>query len=168
MTNGLMEFVEASTKTLAEKGLTISFAESASAGYLAYVFSQTENSGKTLKGGLVCYDACLKEDILKIPRKLIQEFTPESPEVTREMALRLSKLIPSDLVVAITGLTRPGGSEAPGKPVGTMFYCIHYKGTLLERKKIFTGKPEEIINHTTEQIAKTIIHLLEDSTEYEK
>jgi nicotinamide-nucleotide amidase len=153
--------IETCGQLLSEQGLTIAFAESATAGKLAYTFSQTEYSGQILKGGLICYDACLKEDILGIPRKMIEEFTPESPEITREMAVRLKKVIPADVIVAVTGLTTPGGSEVPGKPVGTMFYCILINDEVHERKKIFTGEPEEIIDYTIEQIAKTIIKILE-------
>lgn len=167
MANELMNLIEECSDALAKKGLTLSFAESASAGYLAYMFSQTENSGKVLKGALVCYDACVKEDILKISKALINEFTPESAEVTREMALKLSGLISSDLTVAVTGLTRSGGSERPGKPVGTMFYCICFRGAVIERRKIFAGTPQEIVDNTMEQIIKTIYQLFED-TSYEK
>ncbi|NOW97183.1 CinA family protein [Mucilaginibacter sp. SG564] len=145
---------------LAVRKLTISFAESATAGKLAYEFSKTAFSGQILKGGLVCYDACLKEDILGIEKELIETFTPESEEITREMALKLKKVIDTDVIVAVTGLTTEGGSERPGKPVGTMFYCVYFKGEIHDRKKIFTGSPEEIVNLTIEQVARTILSVI--------
>lgn len=151
--------IETCARLLSEKGLTIAFAESATAGKLTYEFSLTEYSGQILKGGLICYDARLKENILGIPKKMIEEYTPESAEITREMAVRLKKVIPADVVVSVTGLTTPGGSEMPGKPVGTMFYCILIDKEVHERRKIFTGTPEEIINYTIEQITKTIIKI---------
>jgi nicotinamide-nucleotide amidase len=154
--------LETCARLLSEKGLTIAFVESATAGKLAYEFALTEYSGQILKGGLICYDASLKEDILGIPQTMIEEYTPESPEITHEMAIRLKKIIPADVIVSVTGLTTPGGSEMPGKPVGTMFYCILIHREVHERKKIFTGAPEEIINYTIEQIAKTIIKILEE------
>lgn len=162
LSNELLSSIEDCTEQLISRNLTISFAESATAGFLAYSFSQARNAGKTLKGSLVCYDACLKEDILKIPKALIEEYTPESAEVTREMALKLLDIIDCDITVAVTGLTKPGGSESPGKPVGTMFYCILYKGVVTERKKTFTGSPQEIINYTIEQIIQTILDLIDD------
>ena len=82
---------------MADKGLTIAFAESATAGWLCSEFALTEESGKVLKGGIACYDANLKVALLKVPQELIDEFTPESMEVTREMAYRLRALIPSDI-----------------------------------------------------------------------
>lgn len=59
-----------------------------------------------------------------MPTTLIEKYTPESAEVTKEMAIRLKKMMGADAVVSVTGLTTSGGSEGPGKPVGTMFYCV--------------------------------------------
>lgn len=153
--------IEEASGLIAQRNFTIVFAESATAGKLAFAFSQTEHSGAILKGGLVCYNACIKEDILGIAKELIEEYTPESPEVTNEMAAMLKKVMPADIVVSVTGLTTPGGSEQPGKPVGTMFYCVLLQDQIIERKKIFTGSPVEIIDLAIEQIAKTIIQALE-------
>ncbi|WP_118975928.1 CinA family protein [Taibaiella koreensis] len=156
------QIIETCSELIAERKLTIAFAESATAGKLAYAFSQTPFSGEVLKGALVCYNAYIKEEVLGITVAMIKQFTPESAEVTREMAVRIQQLMSADLAVAVTGLTTTGGSEQPGKPVGTMFYCVLYGREILERKKIFTGEPAEIIDLTIEQIAKTIIHLLEN------
>ena len=156
----LNRVVEECCQILADSEQTIAFAESATAGKLAFEFSQTAYSGKVLKGGLVCYDACIKEDILHIPKEFVDEYTPESPEVTRTMALKLKEIMDADIVIAVTGLTTPGGSEGPHKPVGTMFYCILANGELYERRKVFTGSARDIINLTIEQIVKTLIQVL--------
>lgn len=155
--------IEECAALMAGQKKSIAFAESASAGKLAYEFSRTIFSGEILKGGLVCYNACIKEDVLGISRSLIDEYTPESQEVTFAMALALKRLMKADITVAVTGLTVPGGSERPGKPVGTMFYCVLAGGQQLQRKKIFTGTPDEIIDLTIEQIAKTLILALNET-----
>src|SRR5438270_10903085 len=100
-------------KELKKQKLTIAFAESATAGRLSAEFSLIPDSGDFLIGGLVCYDACLKQDILGVPEELIKKYTPESAEVTSELARRLPSLIKSDIQVAVTGLTTEGGSETP-------------------------------------------------------
>src|ERR1700761_6442463 len=104
-------------KLLAERKLSIAFVESATAGWLCSEFALTEQSGQVLQGGITCYNADLKESLLGVPHVLIQQCTPESQEVTDEMAWRLGKLIPADITVAVTGLTTPGGSETAEKPV---------------------------------------------------
>lgn len=108
-------------KLLSKEKLSISFIESASAGYLAYRFSQNKYSGDILYGGLVCYDMKVKENILKISPKFIKKYTPESMEVTQEMVRKASKIFNSDLYIGCTGLLKRGGSETKEKPVGTFF-----------------------------------------------
>ncbi|PST83766.1 damage-inducible protein CinA [Pedobacter yulinensis] len=155
--------VEACSEALATRKLTIAFAESASAGKLAYAFSQTQQSGQVLKGGLVCYDACIKEDLLKVPKLLIDTFTPESAEVTREMATGLQQIMNAEVVVSVTGLPTPGGSETPDKPVGTMFYCIWLAGQTHDYREVFEGSPGEVIDLTITHIARSVTRLLEQT-----
>jgi nicotinamide-nucleotide amidase len=61
--------------------MTIAFAESATAGCLCSEFALAPESGDILKGGIVCYDATLKETILKVPKTLIDKFTAESEKL---------------------------------------------------------------------------------------
>ena len=145
------------SRLMAQKGLTISFAESATAGWLCSEFALTEHSGKVLKGGIVCYDADLKVSLLGVPRELFNQFTPESMEVTRELAKRLATKIPSDIQVGVTGLTAPGGSETAEKPVGTMFAFALVKGKPYSFRKVFNGTREDIIHQTIRATAGLLI-----------
>jgi nicotinamide-nucleotide amidase len=145
------------SKLMAEQGLTIAFAESATAGWLCSEFALTEESGKVLKGGIACYDADLKVKLLGVAQELIDTYTPESMEVTREMANRLREIIPSDIQVAVTGLTTPGGSETPEKPVGTMFIFALISGREACFRKVFSGSCEEVIHQTIEATANLLI-----------
>jgi nicotinamide-nucleotide amidase len=147
------------SRLMAQKGLTISFAESATAGWLCSEFALTEHSGKVLKGGIVCYDADLKVSLLGIPRELFDKFTPESMEVTRELAERLDSKIPSDIQVGVTGftgLTAPGGSETAEKPVGTMFVFALVKGKSCSLRRVFSGTREDIIHQTINATAEML------------
>jgi nicotinamide-nucleotide amidase len=144
------------SRLMAERGLTIAFAESATAGWLCSEFALTEESGKVLKGGIACYNADLKVSILKVPQELIDRYTPESMEVTREMAYRLKGIIPSDIQIAVTGLTTPGGSETADKPVGTIFVFIIVKGREVKFRKVFQGTCEEVIRQTIIATAETL------------
>lgn len=144
-------------KLLAEKNLSIAFVESATAGWLCSEFALTEQSGQVLKGGITCYDASLKESLLGVSRELIEQYTPESQEVTNDLALRLGKLIAADIHVAVTGLTTPGGSETPEKPVGTMFVSALISGKLVPARFCFTGHCEAIIKQTIAAAAELLI-----------
>lgn len=145
------------SKALASKNWKITFVESATAGKMSYEFSTAPESGKILIGGLVCYDACMKEEMLAIPHGLIETFTPESAEVTQAMAKSFSKYTKADICVAITGLTTPGGSETPEKPVGTIFVHIIFPNNHISRRYQFDGSPSQIVDQAIDAVAEEII-----------
>lgn len=148
------------SRAIADNNLTIAFIESATAGRLCSEFALVPDSGKILKGGLVCYDACIKEDLLKIPNDIIERFTPESAEVTGELARNAVSFFPADIHVAITGLISEGGSETPQKPVGTMFIHILMDDKSIAVQSVFDGSPEEIILQTIDRVASLLLNQL--------
>jgi len=151
------ELILKCSKIIAEHKLTIAFAESATAGWLCSEFALAPESGKTLMGGIVCYDADIKKYLLKIPEELIEKHTPESAEVTEELAKRLQNFIHSNIQVGVTGLTTVGGSETAEKPVGTMFIHIIIQGRAIPMRQVFSGSAEEIIHQTVNCVAQTLI-----------
>src|SRR4051812_21342141 len=152
------ELILKASKLIADHKLTIAFAESATAGWLCSEFALAPESGKTLMGGIVCYDANIKKYLLKIPEDFIKKYTPESAEVTEELAKRLKDFIHSDIQVAVTGLTTSGGSETAEKPVGTMFVHIIIKDRAIPVRQVFSGSPEDIIHQTVRCVALTLIN----------
>lgn len=143
-------------KIIAAHGLKIAFVESATAGRMCSEFSLTPNSGDILHGGISCYEVFIKEQILKVPPELIEKFTPESAEVTAALARHAMSLFKCDIVVAVTGLTTPGGSESPVKPVGTMFLHILLPQNTLAHREVFQGSPEKIVLDTIDRAAALI------------
>lgn len=156
MEKNVEDMVSACSQLLAKSGLTISFAESASAGRLAYEFSRTPSAGQVLKGGVVCYDAGVKVRVLGVPQSVIEKHTPESAEVTRILAVRVRDLLESDLGVGITGLLTPGGSETEEKPVGTVFFCLAGPDGILEERKAFSGDASQLVEALTYEVAQFI------------
>lgn len=147
------EQMNAVGKKLIANHLTISFAESATAGRLTFEFSMIDDAGKFLKGGIACYDACIKEDLLKVDHELIKTFTPESMEVTQAIANGLSHNIPADIQIGITGLTTSGGSETDEKPVGTMFiYAAREGKAIFAERCVFNGHRNDIVESTVRRI----------------
>lgn len=151
------EVIQNCSKAIADKGWKIAFAESASAGKLCNEFSLTQYSGKILRGGIVCYEVFVKEQVLHVAPELIEEFTPESHEVTQALAERTAFIFNSDITLALTGLTTAGGSETEEKPVGTIFlHIITPLGNIIH-SEVFAGNAEEIIQQAAEKSAKLIL-----------
>ena len=148
---------------LEARALKIAFIESASSGYLASQFSIYKNSGaEILLGGLVSYDPSIKINLLKIDPLLIQQHTAESAEVTTAMALQGQKLFnTADIIVACTGLLKPGGSACVEKPVGTFFITIHYRQQLYPFAYRLDGSPIEKLDQLTQQVAHELIQILQ-------
>jgi nicotinamide-nucleotide amidase len=157
--------LEKLVRLLVEQKQTIAFAESMSAGFLAYRFSTVEGSGEVFLGSLVCYQPALKTSLLKVPQALIQEYSAESMAVTVSMAEGLMNLVAPSIGVAITGLCSPGGSECEEKPVGTVFVVFsqqrQQETISWSRRYLFKGSAERIVEQTVEHITDELMrHLL--------
>lgn len=144
-------------EALRRKKWKIAFVESATAGRMCAEFALVPNSGAVLIGGLSCYEVFVKEHILKVPHELIEEFTPESAEVTRSLAENAASFFKSDVTVAVTGLASPGGSETKEKPVGTMFVHILFPDHYLAHREVFGGTPEQVVMQTVERTAQLLL-----------
>lgn len=155
--------VDACTELLARQGLTIAFAESATAGFLSFLFSLANRSGDVLKGGISCYDVCVKENVLHVPAVLIERYTSESLEVSAAIADSLVSIIPAAIHVGITGLTKPGGSESEAKPVGTMFTVIKAKEWHLANRSVFDGSEQQIVAACASNLCELIRRKLHES-----
>ena len=150
------KYVIECSKALADKNWNIAFAESATAGRMCSEFALTEYSGTILRGGISCYEIFVKEQILNIPHKLIDSYTPESAEVTEALAKNCAQFFNSKITVAVTGLTTPGGSETEEKPVGTMFLHIITPLGAIAHREVFSGNPEQIVLQTIDRAAELI------------
>ncbi|WP_345951182.1 nicotinamide-nucleotide amidohydrolase family protein [Mucilaginibacter sp. PAMB04274] len=143
--------------TLKDRKLTIAFAESVTAGKVISEFALIPNCGSVLNGSIVCYDVSVKKSLLGVTDEMIEKFTPESAEVTEQLAIGLRKLIPSDVIVAVTGLAAPGGSETEEKPVGTMFVHGFFKDKPWKLRLYIDDEPEQVILKAIDEIANYLL-----------
>ena len=148
-------------QTLEQNHQRIAFIESASSGYLSSQFSIYKNSGADiLLGGLVSYDPSIKISILNVPAQLIKQYTAESAEVTQAMAQQGQLLFTqADVIVACTGLLKPGGSATASKPEGTFFISILFKNQFYNFQYYLAGQALGRLEQLTELVAKEV-HLL--------
>jgi nicotinamide-nucleotide amidase len=131
-------------KKLQQKKLTVAFAESMTCGMAASKLATCPGTSDVLAGSIVCYSPVVKRGLMKIPERTIEKHSPESKEVTELLVKRLSGLVKADVYGAVTGLAAEGGSERPGKPVGTVFLSVMYKKKVHSERKLFRGTPSEI------------------------
>lgn len=105
---------------------TLSTAESCTAGRIASVITAVPGSSSYYKGGLVCYNNEIKENLLGVDGKVIEEQTPVCEEVVRQMVLGANKLFGTDYAVAVSGYAGPGGPDGgkAGVIVGTIWIAV--------------------------------------------
>jgi nicotinamide-nucleotide amidase len=129
---------------LKRKNFTIAIAESCTGGLLAHRITNVPGSSEYFERGVVSYSNESKEDILAVPRGLIELNGSVSAEVVQSMAEGVRKLANTDLGVGISGIAGPTGGSSE-KPVGTVFIGISCKdeGTFSRRYQ-FRGTREEI------------------------
>lgn len=146
---------------LDQKKLKIAFVESATSGALCSKFALTPFSENILLGSIVSYHASAKNDILNISDKFLKDYSAQSPEVTKLMAIRAQALFKkANLLVAVTGITKNGENETVNKPVGTMFIHIIYQNKSFVFKEFFKGNSHQIIDKTIQFISNSIINLI--------
>jgi len=150
----------AACHSLLAQNLTIAFAESVSTGRLVYDFTSVPECGQIVKGSIVCYDRSVKENLMGIPAEVIDKYSAESAEVTQLLAEAVKKLIPADVIVAVTGLASPGGSEDSEKPVGTVFIHGFFKDKPWNTKVLFEGSPDDIIAQANDAVGTILLEEL--------
>ena len=104
-----------------QKGIKFGFAESATGGLCSHRITNISGSSQCFMGSVVCYDEKVKEHVLGVKRKTLDEFTAVSHECAREMAEGLRKNFSLDIAISITGFAGPGGGNDQF-PVGSV--CI--------------------------------------------
>ena len=92
---------------LIKNNLTISTIESCTSGLLANKLTSFSESSKFFKGSIIVYNDKLKEQLLKIDKKLIKEYTSVSKEVAIEMAISGKNIFNTDICISVTGYHEP-------------------------------------------------------------
>ncbi|QHL88939.1 nicotinamide-nucleotide amidohydrolase family protein [Nibribacter ruber] len=133
---------------LKDKGLTLAFAESCTAGSLAAELSKATGTTGVFLGSMVTYDTSVKQKVLKVKKKTLDLYTAESHQVTNEMVLGLHSLLKADVCIAVTGLFGGGASETVEKPVGTVFVSILFQKKVEEYREVFKGDFEKMRHQT--------------------
>lgn len=110
-------------RILAEKGLTVSCAESCTGGMLSKRITDVPGSSAVFPGGAVSYSNSVKENLLGVSHSTLERFGAVSGQCAEEMACGVRRLTCSDYGVSTTGIAGPGGGTEE-KPVGLVYIGI--------------------------------------------
>ncbi len=143
---------------LNSKGLTISCAESFTGGGFSNYITNIPNASKCFMGGIVCYNAKIKENILGVKKETIEAFGTISKECCEEMVINCHKLFNTDIAISFTGNAGPSASE--GKEVGLIYLGFSYKNRTIINEYHLKGTREEVKKQAIDIIIQTIFDFI--------
>ena len=136
------ELIESAAELMArcrDGGLKIVTAESCTGGMIATILTEIAGSSDVFERGLVTYSNEAKQELLGVPKALIDSHGAASEEVARAMAVGALAAADAQLSVAVTGIAGPGGGT-PEKPVGLVHLASCRLGSEpLQARHVFPG-----------------------------
>ncbi|MEL6584410.1 MAG: CinA family protein [Pseudomonadota bacterium] len=128
----LAEDVLSAAKT---QGLMIATAESCTGGLVAAALTDIPGSSAVVDRGFLTYSYPAKVALLGVPQEMLDAHGAVSEPVARAMAEGALARSDAHLVVSITGVAGPGGSEE--KPEGLVHFAVATPDTIVHQKKEF-------------------------------
>ena len=145
-------------RLLKKKKLSLAVAESCTGGLLSSTITEISGSSIVFKFGLVTYSNKSKNDILRVPNKIIRKYGAVSIQCCLSMVNNLSKVSKSNISISITGIAGPkGGSKK--KPVGLVYIGLKKGNKVKANKYIIKNKGRLYIQKT---IVRKSLSLIKD------
>jgi nicotinamide-nucleotide amidase len=135
-------------KILKLQNKTLSTAESCTGGSIAQLLTSVSGASSYFKGTVVAYSTEVKENVLGIPKTLIEEYSVVSAEVAKAMALNVKTLLKTDYAIATTGNAGPSKGEADAE-VGTVFIALATPNEVVVEMFNFGQPREKVIDRAT-------------------
>lgn len=129
---------------LKEKGSSLSLAESCTGGNIAHLITGVSGSSNYFKGSVVAYSNDIKQQVLNVDPKSIQQNGAVSKQVVEQMATGVRNSFKSDYAIATSGIAGPTGGTKQ-KPVGTVWIAVAYNEGVVSKKFNFGNNRERNI-----------------------
>ncbi|MFT4235457.1 MAG: CinA family protein [Microbacterium sp.] len=105
------------------RGWSVGTAESLTGGLVASAIVDVPGASSHMRGGVVAYDTEIKHTVLGVDSSLLAEHGPVHPEVARQLARGIRRVLAlngrdADVGIATTGIAGPASPD--GQPVGTV------------------------------------------------
>ena len=144
---------------LAGKCLTLSVAESLTAGLVCDRLAGVPGASAWLMGGITAYADRVKVEQLGVPQVLLDQYGAVSAEVAEAMAVGVRARFGTDFGLSTTGLAGPDG-DGSGKPVGLVFVGLAWDGGSETATVNWMGTRQEIRSRTARlALNKLRLHL---------
>lgn len=151
MKSEILEKAQQTVSLLNEKGLKIATAESCTGGMVSAYITAVSGASQVFELGITSYSNEIKNRILNVDSKTLQNFGAVSENTAKAMAQNVRSLANADVGVSVTGVAGPTMQE--GHPVGTVFIGISHKNETYALKLCIEPKNR---NFVREQAVLTV------------
>lgn len=148
---------------LAERGLTLSTAESCTGGMIASAIVDVPGASAVFAGGAVTYTEAVKTSLLGVPEDVIRERGVVSRDVAALMAEGARRRLGTDLAVSTTGAAGPGGGT-PEAPVGRVYIGVALESKTVVFREDIPGDREAVRRGATKKAIRYLCACLTDIT----
>jgi nicotinamide-nucleotide amidase len=122
---------------------------------ISSLITSVPGSSEYFLGSVTSYANSVKENVLGVPSKIIEEYGAVSSECVSAMAEGVRRLTGSDYSVATSGIAGPGGGSDQ-KPVGTVWIGVSsHMGTETFSLKFNSDRKRNI-----ERFSSSALHIL--------
>lgn len=142
-----------------EKGKTLGTAESCTGGRIAEAIIMIPGASSYFKGSIVSYTDEIKERLLGVDGKLLEEKTAVCEEVAVAMVKGALKALNVDYAISATGIAGPSGGT-PEIPVGTIWLACGDENEIVTLKLEGDYGREVNLSHATSQALKLLMDYL--------
>ncbi|SOC81019.1 nicotinamide-nucleotide amidase [Salinimicrobium sediminis] len=144
------------SKLLTERKLFLSAAESCTGGALSAAFTTHPGASSCFKGGLVSYATQAKQEILHVPKELIEKYSVVSAEVAEAMAKNAKKMFKTDYALSTTGNAGPTKGDSDAE-VGTVFVGLATPEKTYSKKFIFGNSRDHVVKQSVQKAFEMIL-----------
>lgn len=140
----------------------IAVAESCTGGLVAAAITEIAGSSAWFERAFITYSNPAKEEMLGIPRELIEEAGAVSHRVVEAMVKGALQNSRADFAAAVSGVAGPGGGSTE-KPVGTVYIGWGDRQHVTVVHHLFTGDRQSVRNQSAICVLDSLISLSMES-----
>lgn len=148
---------------LARRGWHVACAESLTGGLLSATIVDAPGASRVMRGGVVAYDTDVKRTVLGVDAELLERNGAVDPDVARQMAEGVRRVLSTrhgeaEVGLATTGVAGPDPQD--GKSVGTVFIAVATPVRTYVRELALAGSRATIRSATVEAVLQMAIEVI--------
>lgn len=143
-------------KLLSERAVTVSTAESCTAGLVASKIAAVPGASDWFKRGFITYASEAKTELLGVRPEIIARYNAVSAQTACQMAAGAQRAAGADFALAVTGFAGPTGGTAD-IPIGTVHFALAAPDGVWHYKRLFPHRTRDEVLSASVYVALSLL-----------